>query len=124
MTSLVCIALAVYFEARSEPVAHQMKVASVVLNRVEDDRYPDDACAVVWEPGQFSWTHDGKSDTPEDPVAWSIACAVASEAVELEHRFEATHYLRHDVHRSWEDAFAYLGRFGSHDWYRNDTPYR
>ena len=124
MSPFACIALAVYFEARSEPVSEQLRVASVVLNRVEDQRYPDDACAVVWEARQFSFTHDGKSDVPRNAVAWSIAQGVASEAIEAPDRFEATHYLRHDVNRSWEHAFEYLGRFGAHDWYFNATPYR
>jgi len=123
MTGLMCIALAVYFEARSEHIDHQQRVADVVLNRVEDDRYPDDACAVVWEHKQFSFTHDGKSDTPTEQVAWVVAQMVAQSAVEREHRYPATHYIRHDVDRAWEDAFAYLGREGAHDWYYNDTPY-
>ncbi|NDH02271.1 MAG: cell wall hydrolase, partial [Marivivens sp.] len=43
---LVCIAMAVYFEARGEPIAGQLAVAQVVLNRVDDDRHPDNACDV------------------------------------------------------------------------------
>lgn len=124
MSPLVCIALAVYFEARSERVEHQQRVADVVLNRVEDDRYPDDACAVVWEPRQFSWTHDGKSDVPRNRRAWGLARTVAQDSIEREHRYRATHYVRHDVDRAWEDAFAYMGREGAHDFYYNDTPYR
>jgi len=124
LSPLACIALAVYFEARSEPIEHQQRVADVVLNRVEDDRYPADACAVVWEPKQFSFTHDGKSDVPTDIDAWLTAQAVARDAIEREHRYPATHYIRHDVDRAWEDAFVYLGREGAHDWYYNDTPYR
>ena len=44
---LTCIALNVYYEARSEPLEGQYAVAHVVLNRVADDKFPDDACKVV-----------------------------------------------------------------------------
>jgi N-acetylmuramoyl-L-alanine amidase len=30
-------------------------VASVVLNRVEDERFPNTVCEVVKQPKQFSW---------------------------------------------------------------------
>ena len=45
--SLVCIAIAVYFEARGEPTAGQLAVAQVVRNRIESSEYPDNACDVV-----------------------------------------------------------------------------
>ena len=63
---LTCIALNVYYEARSEPLESQVGVAHVVLNRVASDKFPDDACSVVYqglEKGrgrcQFSWYCDG-----------------------------------------------------------------
>ena len=45
--SLRCLANAVYFEARSEPIRGQMAVAQVVMNRVFSDFYPNDVCGVV-----------------------------------------------------------------------------
>jgi spore germination cell wall hydrolase CwlJ-like protein len=47
ITPLVCVAVAVYFEARGEPTAGQVAVAHVIRNRIEDPRYPDNACDVV-----------------------------------------------------------------------------
>ena len=46
---LTCIALNVYYEARSEPLESQVGVAHVVLNRVASDKFPDDACSVVYQ---------------------------------------------------------------------------
>jgi spore germination cell wall hydrolase CwlJ-like protein len=42
-------------------------VASVIFNRVADQRFPNSVCGVVQEGGesppcQFSWWCDGKSD--------------------------------------------------------------
>tara|TARA_Y100000356_G_C11233868_1_gene276585 strand:- start:365 stop:847 length:483 start_codon:yes stop_codon:yes gene_type:complete len=73
-----CLAENIYFEARSESTAGRIAVALVVLNRVEDRRFPDSVCGVVkqtkYYPSgridlhscQFSWYCDGKSDTPTE----------------------------------------------------------
>mgnify|MGYP003679665620 CR=1 FL=1 len=46
-SALTCMAVAIYFEARSEPIAGQFAIANVIMNRVFDDRYPNDICDVV-----------------------------------------------------------------------------
>ena len=46
-----------YEEARNQPIQTQLYVGEVVLNRVEKRDYLDgDACKVVLENKQFSWT--------------------------------------------------------------------
>ncbi|HEX8380378.1 MAG TPA: cell wall hydrolase, partial [Allosphingosinicella sp.] len=50
-----CLANAVYFEARSEPIEGQLAVAEVVLNRAASGRYPTDLCAVITQKAQFSF---------------------------------------------------------------------
>src|SRR5688500_11742487 len=55
-----CLATAVYFEARGEPLAGQLAVAEVVLNRSRSGRYPADICAVVKQPWQFSFVRKGQ----------------------------------------------------------------
>ena len=62
-----CVALTMYWEARGEGRKGMLAVGSVVLNRVDDDRFPDSACGVVYQGGetppcQFSWWCDGRSD--------------------------------------------------------------
>ena len=49
---LTCIALNVYYEARSEPLDSQVGVAHVVLNRVASDKFPDDACSDISRSGK------------------------------------------------------------------------
>lgn len=73
-----CLALNVYFEARGEPTQGQLAVALVSMNRVKSTRFPNTVCGVVWQPRQFSWTHDGKSDQPTDKRAWSTARKIAN----------------------------------------------
>ena len=43
-----CMALNIYHEARSENMAGKFAVADVVLNRVNDRRYPDTVCGVIY----------------------------------------------------------------------------
>ena len=69
-----CMALNVYYEARGSNLADRAAVADVVLNRVNDSRYPDTVCGVVKQglqnadgsmrrnKCQFSWYCDGKAD--------------------------------------------------------------
>ena len=79
MLAATCLALNVYFEARSEAsVLSQFAVAQVTMNRVQSDKYPDTLCGVVWQRKQFSWTHDGKSDKPHEREAWVRAQWVAN----------------------------------------------
>ena len=44
-----CLADAVYFEARGEPLRGQMAVAQVIMNRVFSGYYPNNVCGVVYQ---------------------------------------------------------------------------
>ena len=74
---LYCLSQNVYFEARGENTAGQLAVAMVTMNRVFSKRFPSSVCKVVWQRKQFSWTHDGKSDRPDDKKAWKLAKQIA-----------------------------------------------
>ena len=67
---LYCGAQNIYHESRGESNLGQIAVAHVVRNRVESPKYPNTICKVVWQPKQFSWTHDGISDEPKDRKAF------------------------------------------------------
>lgn len=81
---LDCLALNIYFEARSEPLPGKFAVGHVVLNRVADRRFPDEICEVIKQGGegrrykcQFSWWCDGRSDRPRNPRAWEESQVIA-----------------------------------------------
>ena len=44
MLEVVCIAMAIYFEARSEPLDGQVAVANTIMNRVASPKFPDTPC--------------------------------------------------------------------------------
>lgn len=77
----LCLAKAVYFEARSESLEGQLAVAEVVLNRAASGRYPPTICAVVTQKAQFSFVHGGRLPTPDtNSDCWHKALAIADIA--------------------------------------------
>ncbi|HEX6376256.1 MAG TPA: cell wall hydrolase [Allosphingosinicella sp.] len=76
-----CLANAVYFEARSEPIEGQLAVAEVVMNRAASGRYPADLCAVITQKAQFSFIRHGRFPRADrNSEAWRTAVAIASIA--------------------------------------------
>lgn len=75
---VACLALAVYYEARGESERGQRAVASVVMNRVHDKRFPDTACEVVFQPKQFSFIR-GQRLNPTDKASWAKAVHIGNE---------------------------------------------
>ena len=81
---LNCLALNIYFEARSAPLDGKLAVGHVVLNRAADKRFPNKICEVIKQGGekrlnkcQFSWWCDGRSDRPRDLQAWKESRVLA-----------------------------------------------
>ena len=78
-----CLAEALYFEARGEPIKGQLAVGEVVLNRVEDPRYPNSICKVVNQGTgrrfacQFTYTCDGKLETVFERDAYAISLKIS-----------------------------------------------
>ena len=53
---LKCMAENIYFEGRAEPMVGKIAIGHVVMNRIEDERFPDTICGVVKQgPVRESW---------------------------------------------------------------------
>ena len=104
---LECMSRNIYFEANNQSKAGQIAVARVVMNRVQDTRFPNTVCEVTQEGPtreswktkkdptltdedrifypvkhrcQFSWYCDGKADeiiSKENNHAWRVAQDIA-----------------------------------------------
>jgi len=124
-----CIADAVYFEARGEPLRGQMAVAQVVMNRVFSGRYPNDVCGVVYQNAnrhlacQFTFACEGKDlSRIDEPDMWEQAKHIAKDTLDgkiwLSEVGHATHYHAYWVHPSWVHEMAKLYKLGVHTFYR------
>lgn len=78
---LRCLATGVYFESKGEPLAGQLAVADVILNRSQSGRFPGSVCSVLTQRGQFSFVRGGKlPSVNQGSKAWKTAVAVARVA--------------------------------------------
>jgi spore germination cell wall hydrolase CwlJ-like protein len=128
---IYCMALNIYYEARSDNLAGQFAVADVVLNRVDDTRFPDTVCGVVQatrtnstrlDRCAFSWFCDGKTDKPKLSRAWRAAQIIAYQIIQFDTMRGitdgGTHYHAVYVTPYWASSLEHIGRIGSHVFYR------
>jgi hypothetical protein len=130
--ALMCLALNDYWEARGESLEGRVAVARVVLNRVADPRYPDSVCGVVHQhmvpelvrACQFSWTCDGRADTPTDENAWRRSLLMAAAVLDAESSIDdptrgALWYHAASVRPPWVAQLVEATVIGSHTFYRD-----
>ena len=120
LEAVMCLALNIYFEARDQPIDGQLMVAEVTLNRVASPDFPASVCGVVWQPGAFSWTHDGKSDKPRDMQAFAQSVIIANEVLNdpsILLGTSATFYHEKSIHPYWANSYVEVGMVGDHIFY-------
>ena len=144
---IMCLAQNIYHEARNDMLAGQFAVADVVLNRVDDKRFPNTICEVVKDgpvhesaqtkltedPNdaiyypvkhkcQFSWYCDGEDDDTHEELAWRQATTIAYMILgNLTFRGiteGSTHYHATYVNPRWAKTKYPVGRIGKHKFYR------
>ena len=139
-TAFICLALNTYHEAKNQSLVGQIATAQVVMNRVEDNRFPNTICEVVkqgptrpsWEDPkkeypikhrcQFSWYCDCKDDTPKNEKAWrkaqDVAFLIIYDKIKLDVTEGAKHYHATYVKPSWAKTKTRTTRIESHIFYR------
>lgn len=123
-----CMAEAVYFEARGEPISGQIAVAQVVLNRALSGHYPRDICGVVYQNSerflacQFTFACDGIPDAVRDAEAYGRAERIARDMLDgrlwIEDVGKATHYHANWVAPWWRRVMNTIIEIGVHIFYR------
>lgn len=131
-----CLALAIYHEARGEPLEGQIAVAMTVLNRVASKAYPDTICGVVFQnmrrrnACQFTFACNGRALVPGEEKAFARSVALARIILKRAAAPEAfandyflntmrkyahvTHYHRVDVRPSWSGRLVRVAKVGDH----------
>jgi len=122
-----CLAEALYFEARGEPIQGQLAVGEVILNRVKDTRYPSSICKVINQGTgrrfacQFTYTCDGKLETVHERKPYEMALKIA-KILMTTHDGKltrgSTHYHSNYVNPKWSKRFERVAKFGRHIFYR------
>ena len=131
-----CLALAIYHEARGEPLEGQIAVAMTVLNRVASRAYPDTVCGVVFQnmrrrnACQFTFACNGRALAPADGRAFARSAALARIVLKraaapaayandyflntMRKYAHVTHYHRVDVNPAWSARLVAVRRVGDH----------
>lgn len=125
-----CLTEALYFEARGETIRGMFGVAEVILNRVDDPRYPSSVCKVVNQGTgerfrcQFTYTCDGRPENMADKRAYERVGKVARLMLDgMDRRLTdgATHYHTKSVKPKWSRVFPRTTTIGYHHFYREPS---
>lgn len=120
LTECQLIAEAIVYEARSESDSGKLKVASVILNRVDHTRFPNSIKKVIYQPYQFSYTMDMHQQQSPTKYDWKVARDIALEALSGARNTEALFYLNPKKVKKlpkWALVYVYLETEGNHDFY-------
>jgi spore germination cell wall hydrolase CwlJ-like protein len=128
----LCLAQAIYHEARGESLDGQMAVANVIINRAFSKKYPSTICGVVFQNAdkgkykcQFTFACDGRSDEGKERAAWNRSMKLAEEAFAEFQRGErpdvlpggVLYYHTTAVAPKWSHTFRRVAAIGSHVFY-------
>lgn len=125
-----CLTEALYFEARGETVKGIYAVGEVILNRVDDPRYPSTICKVINQGTgqkfrcQFTYTCDGRPETIADKRAFERVGKIAGHLLDDKARYltkGATHYHTKSVNPKWSRVFPKTITIGYHHFYKEPS---
>ncbi len=119
-----CLAQAIYFESRGEPLDGQIAVAEVVLNRRDSRSFPGTVCGVTHQGCQFSYMCDGNSDTMKSAVSRQRSEKLASLMLAGRPRSltdGALYFHTRSIRPDWSRRFARTTTIGHHMFYRPAT---
>jgi spore germination cell wall hydrolase CwlJ-like protein len=130
--AVVCLAEALYFEARGESVKGQFAVAEVIMNRAEHGSFPESVCGVIKQGTasgrkyqcQFTYNCDGITNRIHEKDAYERVVKVAHMSLDGAPRGltdGATHYHTKAVNPRWSRTFPRTTTIGVHHFYRMPT---
>lgn len=128
---LHCLARNVYYEAGSEPMAGQLAVAQVTVNRAHSSRYPNDLCAVIAQSDnlsggrrvcQFSWYCDESKNKKriinENHPSFLAAKRVFVEGYRIPKLHGVYFFHRHDIIIDPDWPYKFITQIGNHVFYK------
>ena len=117
----LCLAFAIYQEARGEYLSGQVAVGNVVLNRVSTSHHT--ICDTIWNR-QFPWTrYPLRKQTPHEPAAWrdvQWTALVVLKAQPIDNTAGATMFYNCKLaHPKWHGLVT--AQFGDHVFIRPEA---
>ena len=117
---LECLAVGIYYEAKSESLKGQLAVGHVIANRAESGRFPSSYCGVLFQRSQFSFIR-GKSlpSVPRASQDWQDAVAIAKivdQELQPSPMGRALFFHARRVSPGWR--LTRVGTVGNHVFYR------
>ena len=126
-TSEDCLAVAIYSESRAESPQGMLAVATVVMNRVDDPRYPKTVCKVVREGKDGRCQFQGLCNKPKiekrDNTQWKVCLEIARNVLHLGERSNilekhaALWFHNGSVRPSWSKVKRRILVLGGHKFY-------
>lgn len=123
-STILCLALNVFYETRNASQVDQEAVAAVAINRAHEEHRS--VCHVIKEPHQFSWTAHHNLTVPKVPnkiehKAWTNALRVARtvfHSKRIQERFaNVTYYHAHYVQPKWDRHMKVVFITQAHTYY-------
>ena len=118
---LECLAGAIYFESKGEPIEGQLAVAEVVLNRTKSGKFPTTICGVVKQRHQFSFVRGGRfPPIARASAAWRKAVAIAHIALDdlADSRAQSAMFFHATYVRPGWRGLKRVAQVGRHIFYR------
>ena len=109
-----CLAGAIYFESRGEPLAGQLAVAEVILNRTRSRRFGGGVCDVITQKGQFSFVRGGRMPDAPSNDDWRTAVAVAKVAMKDAWESDASNALYFNHRNAGRGNGVRVASIGNH----------
>lgn len=129
--AITCLSRTIYWEAKGISTADMEAVASVVMNRLGHEGFPDTVCGVVKQgvetrACQFSWWCDGRSDQVREEGEYTEAKEIARKALnqQLKDRtLGALYFHDRNVKPDWSRKYIKTAETGKFLFYkpRNGT---
>ena len=128
----LCLAQALYHEARGESETGQWAVANIIINRAFSKKYPKTLCGVIFQNAgqgrykcQFTFACDGRSDMGSEKRAWNRAVRMAQAAYQEFREGKrpgvvpdnALYYHTTAVAPKWSYTFRRVAAIGAHVFY-------
>ena len=126
-SELRCLAEAIYFEARGEPLNGQYAVGEVIINRSLSQLFPNSICSVISEGSgkrnacQFSYNCDGKLEIITEKDIYNRILKLSRLLLEPSARVltdGATFFHAKAVNPSWAKKFKKTKEIGQHIFYK------